>query len=85
MFNRKEMIQPDKHTNLDFSIVNISAFIISKLRYKRATKYDELMNDVTVEIGDRASINYPYALNFLYLLGKLEYDEQTDTFILNEA
>ncbi len=79
------MIRLDKHTNLDYSVINISAFLINRLGYKGATKYDELLNDVLNEVGERASTNYPYALNFLFLLGKIKYEEQTDTFELNEA
>ncbi|MBU3011990.1 hypothetical protein KO506_11290 [Polaribacter vadi] len=76
------MIKLDKHSNLDYSVINISAFLIKKLTYKGATKYDALLDDVLNEIGERASTNYPYALNFLFLLNKVIYNEKTDTFEL---
>lgn len=79
------MIKLDKHSNLDYSVINISAFLIKRLGYKGATAYDELHKDVLKEIGERASTNYPYALNFLFLLDKVVYNKESDTFELNEA
>jgi len=79
------MIRLDKHSNLDYSVINISSFLLKNLAYKGETKYDELLNDVLTEIGERARLNYPYALNFLFLLGKIRYNELYDTFELDEA
>jgi len=36
-------------------------------------------------LGDKAKENYPYALNFLFLLNKIKYQELTDTFSFNEV
>ncbi|MFA6977730.1 MAG: ABC-three component system middle component 8 [Ignavibacteriaceae bacterium] len=74
------MIKPDRHTNPDTSVVNIGAFILKQLNPFYDISYDDLMAKVIENIGEGARENYPYALNFLYLLGKLEYLEQTDSF-----
>ncbi len=74
------MIKPDRHTNPKFSIINISAVILSELNAFYSVQYDFLLNKVIDILGEESKINFPYALNFLYLLGKLNYDQTTDSF-----
>lgn len=74
------MIKPDRHTNLDSSVINISSFILQELNAYYDVRYDELLVKVVDKLGDEARENYPYALNFLYLLDKVSYDQQTDSF-----
>jgi hypothetical protein len=83
MFNWQEMIKPDRHTNPDTSVINIGAFILQQLNSLYDISYDNLMKKVVDNIGEGAKENYPYAINFLYLLGKVEYIEQTDSFRYN--
>jgi hypothetical protein len=80
MLNWGKMIRPDRHMNPDFSVINISAFILKQLNPFYDIGYDDLMKKVIDNIGEEAKENYPYALNFLYLLGKIIYLEQTDSF-----
>jgi hypothetical protein len=77
------MIRPDRHTNPDFSVINISAFILKQLNPFYEISYDDLSKKVIENIGQGGKENYPYALNFLYLLGKIIYLEQTDSFKYN--
>jgi hypothetical protein len=81
------MIRPDRYTNPDFSVINISATILSQLAKQPQISYDTLLAIVIDKIGKKAKENYPYALNFLYLLGKLDYNAVDDTFqyLKNEA
>lgn len=79
------MIKPDRHTNPDSSVINISAYILNQLNSFYEISYDKLLKKVTDDMGINAKENYPYALNFLYLLGKLEYIEETDSFKYNAA
>jgi len=65
--------------------MNISSFILSELNAHYDIGYDELLKRVQDRIGEGARENYPYALNFLFLLGKLKYRQNTDSFIYNEA
>ena len=65
------MIKPDRHTNPKYSILNISTIILTELNAFYAIKYDNLLNKIIIILGDQAKVNFPYALNFLYLLGKL--------------
>lgn len=79
------MIRPDRHTNLDYSVINISSFILRELNAYYAISYDELLSKVIDNLGVQAKENYPYALNFLFLLGRLKYQQNTDTFKSYEA
>ncbi len=79
------MIKPNRHTNPDYSVINISAYIIKLLRAQYNIEYDKLQRKVINELGEKAKENYPYALNFLFILDKIKYQELTDTFIFNEV
>ena len=77
------MIRPDRHTNPDFSVINISALILKQLNAFYAISYDSLLKKVIDALGEESKENYPYALNFLFILGKLNYQQETDSFTLN--
>lgn len=79
------MIKPDRHTNPKYSILNISTVILSELNVFYAIQYDNLLNKIIAVLGDEARVNFPYALNFLFLLGKLNYEQKTDSFRANET
>lgn len=79
------MIKPDRYTDPRISIINISALILSELNEFYSIQYDNLLRQITLSLGDEARTNFPYALNLLYLLGKLKYDQQTDSFKSNET
>lgn len=80
MFNWNEMIRPDRHTNPTFSMLNITAIILAELNSFYSVQYDVLLERVTNILGDEAKINFPYALNFLFLIDKLNYEQTTDSF-----
>ncbi len=72
------MITPQKHLNLEVSVVRMAAFLLKQLdRYNIMT-----MNEVTKSAkklaGEDGAIILPSVLSFLYLLGKVEYHQQTD-------
>lgn len=77
------MIRPDRHTNPDHSVINISANILIQLNSFYDISYDELLQKVTRSLGAEAIENFPYALSFLFLLGKITYLEEKDSFIYN--
>lgn len=79
------MIKPDRHTNPDYSVINISAFILRQLKSQYNVSYDKLLEKVIKNMGEQAKENYPYALNFLYLMGRVNYKITTDTFSYNET
>lgn len=77
------MIKLDRHSNPKFSLINISSIILSELNAFYSIQYDGLLQKVINILGEEAKVNFPYALNFLYLLGKLDYEQITDSFKAN--
>ncbi len=67
------MIRPHKYLNLDVSVINISGLIIEVLRENEIVPYSELLQIIVSKKGKSVVDNYPYAINFLFLLGKIEY------------
>jgi hypothetical protein len=78
------MIKAHKYLNLDLSVINVSALIIKGLKQNETVQYDELLQFVVNALGTSAKEVYPYAINFLYVLGKIQYIEAPiDAFVLN--
>lgn len=76
------MIYPDKHMNLRVSVVNISAFILTNLKLGQEVQYTKILEKVINNFGEDAKENFPYALNFLFLLGKLIYISESDSLAI---
>jgi hypothetical protein len=79
------MITAHKYLNLDLSVINISSLIIDKLKKNNLLKYDELLGIIVSILGEKSKEVFPYALNFLFLLNKISYFSELDTFELNET
>lgn len=79
------MIKPDRYLNPDWSVISISAFILEQLNSLYETGYDTLLNKVERNLGTECKENFPYALSFLFIFGKIEYIEEKDSFKLNET
>ena len=73
------MIIPDKHMDLDTSVLRISAYILSLLKIGQEISYDILLEKTIKTLGNNTRENYPYALNFLFLMGTIEYNNLTDS------
>ncbi|TXN35716.1 hypothetical protein FVB32_14175 [Flagellimonas hymeniacidonis] len=71
--------------NLDISLINVSAHILSSFKRRNVVKYDELLNAVKNNLEKDSEEIFPYALNFLFLLNKIKYEKDKDSFILNEV
>jgi len=74
------MIRPTKYLNLDFSLVNVAAILINEFKQQPIITYDELLGISLDKIGKSGKEIMPYALNFLFLIGKLEYHQAIDAF-----
>lgn len=74
------MIKPTKYLNLDLSLFNITAVLINEFKNQQIISYDELLNISLDKIGKSSKEIIPYALNFLYLIGKIEYHQAIDAF-----
>lgn len=75
------MIKPTKHMNLELSVVHVASKLIEVL-LSGPRKYQELLADLVIDLGEDSKFSFIPSLCFLFLLGKLEYDKETDKFRL---
>lgn len=76
------MITPDKYFDLKNSVVNVSASIIRALQKINVLTYDELEIEIHKTVGEDSRHIFPYALNFLFLLNKIEYNNSIYSFTI---
>lgn len=72
------MLRPTKHSHPDRTVINVSLLLLIRLRARRISDYDALRKYIkkTVAGGD---VLFLPALNFLFLMGLIEYLPKTDT------
>lgn len=78
------MITPYKYLNLKLSIINVSAYIIKSLQKIKILSYSELEIEVRTQLGQEIRHIIPYALNFLFLLDKINYNNKIDSFSIKK-
>lgn len=78
------MITPDKYFDLKNSVINVSASIIRALQRINVLSYDELESEACKSLGDESKHIFPYALNFLFLLNKIEYNSTIYSFTIKK-
>jgi hypothetical protein len=78
------MITPDKYFDLKNSVVNVSASIILILQRISVLTYDELEKEICKTLGDDSKQIFPYALNFLFVLDKIEYNNSIFSFSIKK-
>ena len=74
------MITPEKHLNLDACVLRSGAVILSTLRKNRIVALPKLREDLEKAVGVDAEFLFMPAVNFLFLLGRIEYHPSTDSF-----
>ena len=72
------MIKPTKYTNIDLSVIGLSAEILRILQLDSTQKYNQLLDKIIYKKGEEVKENFLLALSFLFLLGKVEYYKQED-------
>ncbi|MHB8088249.1 MAG: ABC-three component system middle component 8 [Anaerolineaceae bacterium] len=72
------MLRPTKHTHPDRTVINVSLFLLTRLRKRRLEGFSELRNYARVVVSGGEVLFMP-ALNFLFLLGLIEYRPKTDS------
>lgn len=78
------MITPDKYFDLKNSVINVSALIIRTLQKINVLTYDELEMEIHKTLGEDSINIFPYALNFLFLLNKIEYNNSIYSFTIKK-
>lgn len=71
------MLRPTKHSHPDQTIVNVSYLLLARLKKQRLEEYDTLRQYTRKSVpgGDYLFLS---ALNFLYLLGLIDYRPKID-------
>lgn len=72
------MLRPTKHSHPDRTIINVSLLLLSMLKSRRVEAYSTLRNYAKKTVNGGEFLYLP-ALNFLFLLGLVEYRPKTDS------
>jgi hypothetical protein len=75
------LIRPTKYLDLNSCVLRVVAVILEELRKLPAISLNELESTVQSKAGENAKYNFLSALNFLYIIGKLDYDEESDAIL----
>jgi hypothetical protein len=79
------MLRPTKHTNPRLAILYGSGQMLRELRQKRIVSFEDLHAKVLKQLGPDAVPDFPMYAAFLYLIGKVDYSEKTDSFVYLEG
>lgn len=71
------MLRPSKHAHPDRTVVNVALLLLGLLRDRRAEDYGVLLR-LTKDMVAGGNVLFLPALNFLYLLGLIEYRAKND-------
>jgi hypothetical protein len=72
------MLRPTKHSHPDRTVIHVSLLLLARLKTRRLDNYDSLRAYAKKAVGGGDVLFLP-ALNFLYLLGLIEYRPKTDS------
>ena len=70
------MLRPTKHSHPDRTVINVSLLLLGRLKARRLDEYDNLRKYAKKAVAGGDVLFLP-ALNFLYLLGLIEYRPKT--------
>lgn len=76
------MIKPTRYMNLNLSLIRVSSEIIELLIKSPIMKFDEILASLEQIIGNEVRFVFIPAIDFLYLLGIIDYHEELDVFEL---
>jgi len=72
------MLRPTKHSHPDRTVINVSILLLSRLKSRRLEDYYGLQKYAKKMVSGGDILFLP-ALNFLYLLGLVDYRPKTDS------
>jgi hypothetical protein len=73
------MIRPAKHLNLNTCVLRAASRLLMRLKEERLCQFEELRHSLD-DLGSDADILFLPTVHFLFLLGRVEYHSQTDSF-----
>ena len=71
------MLRPTKHSHPDRTVVNVALLLLTRLKSRRVDEYGVLRKFAKKSVIGGEVLFLP-ALNFLYLMGLVEYRPKTD-------
>ena len=71
------MLRPTKHSHPDRTVINLALLLIMRLKHRRVDEYGALRKYAKKSITGGDVLFLP-ALNFLYLMGLIDYRSKTD-------
>lgn len=71
------MLRPTKHSHPDRTVINVALLLLARLKVRRLDNYDSLLKFTKKAVSGGDVLFLP-ALNFLYLVGLVEYRPKTD-------
>jgi hypothetical protein len=71
------MLRPTKHSHPDRTVINVALLLVARLKARRVDEYDVLRKFAKKQVTGGDVLFLP-ALNFLYLMGLIEYRPKTD-------
>ncbi|WDJ42673.1 ABC-three component system middle component 8 [Xanthomonas campestris] len=71
------MLRPTKHSHPDRTVINVSLLLLARLKARRVDEYGVLRKFAKKSVVGGDVLFLP-ALNFLYLMGLIEYRPKTD-------
>jgi len=71
------MLRPTKHSHPDRTVINVSLLLLTRLKARRVDEYDALRKYAKKAVIGGDVLFLP-ALNFLYLMGLIDYRPKTD-------
>lgn len=71
------MLRPTKHSHPDRTVINLSLVLLARLKARRLDDYDAFREYAKKAVVGGDVLFLP-ALNFLYLMGLIEYRPKTD-------
>jgi hypothetical protein len=72
------MLRPTKHSHPDRTVISASLLLLQRLKDRRIEEYGKLLGYVKKYVSGGEVLFLP-ALNFLFLLGLVEYHSMTDS------
>jgi len=70
---------PTKHSHPDKTTIALAMIIVKRLKKVRIEQYDNLLEFLQKKNSD-AKILFLSSMNFLYLMGLIDYHKKTDSF-----
>ena len=78
------MITPSKHTDIRYSVLFLANKIIKYLKRENIIKFNDLIEMLIADFGNKVKNNINETLLFLYALNKVQYIKEIDAISLVE-